>query len=120
YVEMSAGYFDSTSNKAYVLLGNIDRFNVASDGYTQLCSTTYPTLVAIDTTTNAVVAPPVGDAGTSGIALEGYNPAFGPSAMVYDPANNRLLVLESGCNVAESDGGIGPVTRRGVEAVSLT
>jgi hypothetical protein len=120
YVEMSAGYFDSTSHKAYVLLGNIDRFNVGSDGYTQLCSNTNPTLIAIDTTTNAIVPPPVGDAGTTGFALKGYDPAFGPSPMVYDPANDRLLVLESGCNVAETDGGIGPVTRRGVEAVSLT
>jgi hypothetical protein len=120
YVEMSAGYFDPATSKTYVLLGNIDRFNVASDGYTQLCSNTHPTLVAIDTATNAVVAPPVGDAGTSGFALQGYDPAFGPSAMVYDPANNRLLVLESGCSTAGTDGGVGPVTRRGVEAVSLT
>jgi hypothetical protein len=39
--------------------------------------------------------------------------------MVLDAANNRLLVLESGCNVA-SDGGVGAVTRRGIEAISLT
>ncbi len=135
YVAMSAGYFDPTTGTAYVLLGNLDRFAVASDGHTLLCSSTHPTLIAIDTTTNAVVAPPVGDAGITGFALQGYAPAPGPSPMVFDPANDRLLVLESGCITAGGDGGdagdggdggdggeagVGPVTRRGVEAISLT
>jgi hypothetical protein len=119
-VEMVAGYFDPVSNDAYVLLGNVNRSIVGPDGHTLGCSSTNPTVVAIDTATNAVVAPAVGDAGTSGFALQGYDPAPGPSPMVYDPANNRLLVLESGCVPLGTDGGAGPVTRRGVEAVSLT
>jgi hypothetical protein len=40
--------------------------------------------------------------------------------MVYDAPNNRLLVLETGCSTTEADGGVGPVVRREVEAVSLT
>jgi len=107
-----------------VLLGNIDRFDVGCGGYCQLCSDTSPTIVAIDTTTDTLV-PLGGDAGgdaaptTSGYVLQGYDPAFGPSPMVYDAPNNRLLVLESGCNVSEADGGVGPLVHRGVEAVSL-
>jgi hypothetical protein len=34
-------------------------------------------------------------------------------------ANNRLLILEAGCNPSV-DGGAGPITKRGVEAVDLT
>lgn len=117
YVEMSAGYYDPTSQRLYVLLANIDRFDVASNGYTQLCSATNPTLVAIDTTTDALVS--LGDGGTSGYALPGYGAAFGPATMVYDAPNNRLLVLETGCNVGETDGGVGPMVGRGIVAVSL-
>jgi hypothetical protein len=124
YVEMTAGWYDSNNSRVYVLLGNIDRFDVGCGGYCQLCSDTSPTIVAIDTTTDTLV-PLGGDAGgdaaptTSGYVLQGYDPAFGPSPMVYDAPNNRLLVLESGCNVSEADGGVGPLVHRGVEAVSL-
>ena len=51
--------------------------------------------------------------------LPGYDPAFGQSPMVYDPPNNRLLVLETGCNVLGGDGGAGALVKREVEAVSL-
>ncbi len=117
YVEMSAGYYDATRQRLYVLLANIDRFDVASNGYTQLCSATHPTLVAIDTTTDTLVS--LGDGGTSGYALPGYGAAFGAATMVYDAPNDRLLVLQTGCNTGESDGGIGPMVGRGVIAVSL-
>jgi hypothetical protein len=117
YVEMSAGYYDPTSQRLYVLLANIDRFDVASDGYTQLCSATHPTLVAIDTTHDTLVS--LGDGGTSGYALPGYGAAFGAATMVYDAPNDRLLVLETGCNVGETDGGVGPMVGRGIVAVSL-
>ena len=119
YVEMTAGYYDATTKRLYVLLGNIDRYDVAADGYTQLCSTTAPTLVAIDTTTDTLVNLNAGsDAGTMGWTLPGYDP-YGQGAMVYDPPNNRLLVLQSGCNTAETDGGVGPVVRREIDAISL-
>lgn len=118
YVEMTAGYFDPTSNLAYVLLGNLDRFDVASDGHSLLCASTHPTVVAIDTTKNMLV--PFGDAGTGGVVLQGYAPPLGPSSMVFDPINDRLLVIEGGCSTAGTDGGgAGPVMQRGVEAVSL-
>ena len=118
YVEMSGAYYDASSQLLYVLLANIDRFDVAADGYTQLCSATHPTIVAIDTITNAVVS--LGDAGTSGYALPGYGAVFGAAPMVYDPPNNRLLVLETGCKTNEADGGVGPMVGRGVVSVSLT
>jgi hypothetical protein len=121
YVEMTAGWYDAAHGRLYVLLGNINRADVSCNGYCQLCSDTNPTIVAIDTTTDTIV-PLGGDAGgvlTSGYALEGYDPAFGPSPMVYDPPNNRLLVLETGCNTVAQDGGVGPLVRREVEAVSL-
>ena len=117
YVEMTAATFDPSSNLAYVLLGNLNRFDVASDGHTLLCASTQPTVVAIDTTQNALA--PFGDAGTGGVALQGYAPPLGPSSMVFDPAGDRLLVIESGCNGPATDAGPGPVVRRGIEAVSL-
>jgi hypothetical protein len=125
YVEMTAGWYDAANSRVYVLLANINRFDVGCGGYCQLCSNTSPTIVAIDTTTDTLV-PLGGDAGndagvvTSGYVLQGYDPAFGPSPMVYDAPNNRLLVLESGCNAVESDGGTGPVVGREVAAISLT
>ena len=117
YVEMSGAHYDPPSKLLYLLLANIDRFDVAADGYTQLCSATHPTLVAIDTTTDAVVN--LGDAGTRGYSLPGYGAVFGAAPMVYDPPNNRLLVLETGCKTAEGDGGVGPIAGRGVVSVSL-
>jgi hypothetical protein len=132
YVEMTAGWYDASNQRVYVLLGNINRGDVACNGYCQLCSSTSPTLVAIDTTTDTLV-PLHGDAGvgasdasagdagvaSSGYVLQGYDPAFGSSPMVYDAANNRLLVLETGCNVLGGDGGAGALVKREVEAVSL-
>jgi|HubBroStandDraft_1064217.scaffolds.fasta_scaffold00177_30 hypothetical protein len=125
YVEMTAGWYDATNQRVYVLLGNINRGDVACNGYCQLCSSTSPTIVAIDTTTDTLV-PLNGDAGTgdagvvsSGYVLQGYDPAFGASPMVYDAANNRLLVLETGCNMVGGDGGAGALVKREVEAVSL-
>jgi hypothetical protein len=132
YVEMTAGWYDASNQRVYVLLGNINRGDVACNGYCQLCSSTSPTIVAIDTTTDTLV-PLHGDAGagasdasagdagvaSSGYVLQGYDPAFGSSPMVYDSTNNRLLVLETGCNVLGGDGGAGALVKREVEAVSL-
>jgi hypothetical protein len=124
YVEMTAGWYDAANSRLYVLLGNINRGDVGCNGYCQLCSSTSPTIVAIDTTTDTLAALGVdaGEAGvvTSGYALGGYDPAFGSSPMVYDAPDNRLLVLETGCSTTAADGGVGPVVRREVEAVSLT
>jgi len=104
-----------------VLLGNIDRTKVASDGYTLLCSETTPQLVAIDTNTDQIVAIPGGTGPGGGFALTGYSPAFGAAgaAAVYDAAGDRLLVLHSGCNVALGDGGAGAITKRTVEELKF-
>ena len=58
YVEMTAGWYDASHQRVYVLLGNINRGDVSCDCYCQLCSSTSPTLVAIDTTTDTLVPPP--------------------------------------------------------------
>jgi hypothetical protein len=118
YVEMTAGYYDATSKRLYVLLGNINRNDVGCSGYCLMCSPTSPTIVAIDTTTDKLV--PLGSDGGTGWTLSGFDPAFGPGAMVYDATNNRLLVLEAGCNQDLGDGGVGPLVGREIEAVSLT
>jgi hypothetical protein len=119
YVEMTAGYYDPTSQRVYVLLANINRFNVASDGYTLLCAATTPTLVAIDTTSDTLVnlSP---DGGTMGWTLPGYNPTFSTAAMVFDAPNDRLLVLQAGCNTSEGDGGAGPLVQREIDSISLS
>jgi hypothetical protein len=127
YVEMTAGWYDASHGRVWVLLANINRNLVACGGYCQLCSNTSPTLVAIDVATDSVVTIGAdaggggGDSGvvSSGYVLPGYDPAFGSSSMVYDAANNRLLVLETGCNLP-ADGGAGALVRRQVDAVSLS
>lgn len=121
YVEMTAGYYDPGTQRLYVLLANIDRFDVAADGYTLLCAATTPTLVAIDTTSDTIVnLNPGSDGGAMGWALPGYDPDFGTASMVYDAPNNRLLVLESGCNQSDGDGGVGPLVQREIDAISLS
>jgi hypothetical protein len=119
YVEMVGGHYDG-NKLAYVLLGNINRFDIVQIGgvYTQLCSPTHPTIVAIDTTSDSLVNLNA-DAGGTGWTLQGYGPPSGVSPMVYDAPNDRLLVLESGCTTQAADGGAGPLVRSGVEAVSL-
>jgi len=118
YVEMTAGWFNPANGWVYVLLSNIDRFNVS----TYLgCSNTSPTIVAIDTSTDQLVSLG-GDAGADaggGIVLPGFDP-FGPTTMVYDPPNNRLLVLEDGCNQTTTDGGEGALVRREIDALSFS
>jgi hypothetical protein len=115
-VEMSAGVYVPSKNLVYVLLGNINRNNVSSDGYTLLCSNTVATVMAIDTTTDQIVSLTGGNS-WGAIALSGYNPLFG-GGFAYDAANDRLLVVHAGCNVS-ADGGTGALTGRIIEEVSL-
>jgi hypothetical protein len=124
YVETVGGYYDG-NRLAYLLLGNINRFEVVPVGGidTQLCTPTSPTIVALDTTSDSLVnlnADAGADASGIGWTLQGYGPPLGASPMVFDAPNDRLLVLESGCTTPAADGGAGPVVRSGVEAVSLT
>ncbi|HEX3771007.1 MAG TPA: hypothetical protein VHV30_09095 [Polyangiaceae bacterium] len=137
FVEMSAGVYVPSRHLVYVLLGNVDKNDVALDGFTSLCASTVPTVVAVDTTSDTLVDLN-GAAPGNGLALQGYGPIFGQGAMAYDAVNDRLLVLESGCNTpvttpvttdagdggdAGGDAGTvvtpGPLVKRQVEALSL-
>jgi hypothetical protein len=114
-VEMTEGIFVPPST-LYVVLGNINQNSVAPPNFELLCTGTTSTVIAIDTTTDALIQ--LADGGPGGaIALQGFDPV--PDGLVFDSANNRLLILEAGCNPSV-DGGAGPITRRGVEAVDLT
>jgi hypothetical protein len=123
-VEMTAGVYVASSQLLYVVLGNIDRNDVVNEGVNLLCVPTVSTVIAIDTTTNTIKS--LGGTGPQGsVVLSGYDPVAG--GVVYDPANNRLLIAESGCNPlgeagmggADSGTPVGPIQKRGVEAVSL-
>jgi hypothetical protein len=118
FVEMTAGVYDPGRGRLYVLLANINRNLVASDGFTILCADTHPTVVAIDVATDTLVDLN-GPADGGGIALTGYAPAWGQQAMVYDSSSDRLLILHAGCNVATDGGAAGALQGRGVEEVSL-
>jgi hypothetical protein len=117
-VEMTAGVYDPGRERVYVLLANINRTLVASDGYTLLCSNTHPTVVAIDVTSDSIVDLN-GPADGVAIALQGFNPAWGQGALVYDSTADRLLVLHAGCNGVAEGGAAGALQNRGVEEVSL-
>lgn len=120
YVEMTAGYYDATRQRVWVLLANINRYDVAENGYALLCAPTSPTIVAIDTTSDTLVnLNPGSDGGSIGWSLPGFDPTFGAGAMVYDAPNDRLLVLQAGCNTEETDGGVGPLAEREIDSVSL-
>jgi hypothetical protein len=117
-VEVTAGFYDPTRQLVYVVLGNINTFATLDymGNYDTICVGTTSTVVAIDTTTNTLK--PLGGTGMGGsIALLGYD----PTSIVYDAANDRVLIVEAGCNPEPAtDGGApGPLRRRGVEAVAL-
>jgi hypothetical protein len=116
-VEMSGAVYVASKRLVYVLLANINRANVSSDGFTLLCSQTTPTVIAIDVDTDKVVNLSGGNA-SGALVVGGYNPSFG-GGFAYDAQNDRLLVSEAGCNEAGADGGTGPLFGRGIEAVSL-
>jgi hypothetical protein len=115
-VELTAGVYVPSRGLVYVLLGNIDLNNVAPDGFTILCADTAPTIMAIDVATDTIVSLTGGDA-NGALPLLGYNPGLG-LPLVYDRTNDRLVVVDSGCN-AVADGGAGPIQQRMIEDVSL-
>jgi hypothetical protein len=119
-VEMTAGFYLADRHTIYVLLANIDRTLVATDGFTILCAPTTETLIGIDVTTDQITS--LGGTGPGGgIALAGYNPSIGLAgpAAVYDATNQRILVVHAGCNTPLADGGAGTVTKRVIEEVTL-
>jgi hypothetical protein len=125
YVQPIAGVYVAAQQRVYVLLGNIDRFDVVDDGYDLLCTTSTPTIIAIDTTSDSLVDLN-GTAPGHGWPLVGYSPVFGSGAMVYDPLTSadggsygRLLVLDAGCYTVTPDGGAGALTEREIESIDL-
>ena len=116
-VEMTSALYVPSKKLIYVLLGGWDRNKVALDGFTALCATSKPSIIAIDPDTNMVVSLG-GTAPGGGIALVGYSPALG-NALVYDAARDRMLVFNSGCNADMGGGVAGAVTRRTVDEANL-
>lgn len=117
FVNAASAVYVPSKKRVYLLLGNNDLKKVAPDGYTALCTDSKPSIVGIDVEKGAVVS--LGGQGPSGsILLEGAGVNPGAGSLVYDAKNDRLLVLETGCN-ADEEGQAGAVERRRVEEVSL-
>ncbi|HEY4015214.1 MAG TPA: hypothetical protein VGM06_17845 [Polyangiaceae bacterium] len=122
YVQPVAGVYVAAQQRVYVLLANINRNDVTANGYDLLCSSTTPTVVAIDTTSSTLVDLN-GSAAGHGWPLVGFSPVFGPGALAYDAmtgSSGRLLVLDAGCYGVAGDGGVGALTKREVESVDLS
>lgn len=116
-VEMTSALYVPSKKLIYVLLGGWDKNKVATDGYTALCATSTPSIIAVDPDTNMLVSLG-GTAPGGGIPLVGYSPALG-NALVYDAARDRMLVFNSGCNADLGGGVAGAVTRRTVDEANL-
>ena len=122
YVQPVAAVYVAATQRVYAVLGNIDRNDVVNDGYNLLCTSSTPTVIAIDTTTDTLVDLN-GTAPGNGWPLVGYNPILGPGALAFDPLtgpSGRLLVLDAGCNLTDSDGGAGALAKREVESIDLS
>jgi hypothetical protein len=118
-VDVTDGTYDPVSKRAYLLLQRINQsdFGTGPD-YVGACLASHAEIVAVDTTTDAIV--PLSDAAANGaIDLLGDN----PGALTPDFAHGRILVAEGGCyQVPDGGGDAGPAARlgRGVESVSLS
>jgi hypothetical protein len=126
YVDASAVIYDAKRNKVWLVLGNIDLGNVDPQGFFAICTPgLHSTIIGIDVATDTL--------DKTAITLKGVS----PTSVVYDAANDRLLVLSAGCNqpVAQGGGdagadgggdagadagGPGPMTGRLVESIDLT
>jgi hypothetical protein len=104
--------YDASQSRVWVVLGNAN-----SPSYPPICAPEYhPFVVAIDTTTDEVV---------SGLqyTLQGYGTPLATNAVVFDSANDRLLIATEGCNdpVDAGDGavGAGAFDQAYVEQISL-
>lgn len=115
-LEVTSAVYVSSKKRVYVLLGNADLSRVDSTGFTILCTDLKPSIVAIDVETDELVDLG-GQAPGKGIFLEGYNPPIGVP-LTYDVLNDRLLVMQGGCNEDQA-GEPGPAVRRRIEEVSL-
>ncbi len=118
-VEMTAAVYVASKKRVYVLVGNADltRFKTIGFNTYLYCSNARPLVVAIDVDTDQLVS--LGGTGPNGaLVLDGYNPPLG-SPFHYDAAFDRFLILHAGCNLELGDGGVGAITKRRVEELSL-
>jgi hypothetical protein len=123
-VDVADGAYDPTSKLAYFLLQRINLLAPLGPAPDQVvpCITSHGEIVAVDVTTDSIVAST--DAATGGaITLMGDDPV----ALTPDFANGRILVAETGCYAAPEagadasapDAGPAPRLGRGVESVTL-
>jgi hypothetical protein len=118
-LEMTAGVYVPSKQRVYVLLGNINQNSYnASTGYLTCAGQAAPTVIAIDTTTDSLVALDGGPGGP-GVPLPGRNPVFGQGSMAYDAVADRLLVLQGGCTSVTEDGGTSTLVGEEVDQLSL-
>jgi hypothetical protein len=121
YVQPLGGVYVGTQQRVYLLLGNVDRFGTLGNGSGVTCTSSTPTVVAIDATSDSLVDLN-GPAPGSGWPLPGYAPARALGVLAYDPqtgTNGRLLVIEGGCYQPAGDGGAGALVKREVDAIDL-
>jgi hypothetical protein len=86
-LEAIALAYDASQSRIWVILGNAN-----SPAYPPICAPEYhPFVVAIDTTTDEIV---------SGVqySLQGYGTPLATNAVVFDSANDRLLIATEGCD----------------------
>jgi len=111
-IDMDDIVFDAAENRAYVTLGRIDLNTIQAPNFELACPTWNGLVVGIDATTDAVVDL---NGASDGEAAE--LSLVSPSGIHLDSAQNRVVVLSSGC-MTPGDGG-STRTRQGVEAVDL-
>ncbi|HEX7601132.1 MAG TPA: hypothetical protein VF316_05980 [Polyangiaceae bacterium] len=119
HVDMSGAVYDASRKRLYVALSNVDFNRVDPQGFFLICPATKSTLLAIDTTSDTLVN--LGGAGPQGsIALKGTSMQLGYyGGIVLDTVKDRVLLMTTGCNDVDADGGQLPLRGRGIEAVDL-
>jgi hypothetical protein len=120
-IEMTSAVYVPSRNRIYVLLGNVDlgRVEDPTGNPKLICAQTASSIIAIDPATDTVVSLG-GTAPGGGIALLGTNPPRGTSALHYDAARDRLVVLHWGCNADNGDGGAGAFAKCQIDEVNLS
>ncbi|CAN5680022.1 hypothetical protein BH09MYX1_BH09MYX1_21820 [soil metagenome] len=115
HIDMSGAVFDPLRKRLYVALANVDLKRFL--GFDLECPQTTSTLVAIDTTTDAIVG--LGGSGPGGsVSLKGRSIQFGTQGgVVFDGVKDRIFVVTTGCAVKGDAGNV--LVGRGIEAVDL-
>jgi hypothetical protein len=107
-LEVSGAFYDATTKRVWLVLGNIDEDTITAPDYELECvAGLTSTVVAIDTTTDTLV---------SGLkyTLTGYD----PTSVTFDAASGRLIIMEAGC-AQKTDAGPGAISGRLIESLNL-